>query len=80
MKRNFFTTLFFAQGVPMLLGGDEIGRTQGGNNNAYCQDNEVSWFNWDVGETGIELCNFVRDLISDPAGEPHPAPPGLLHR
>jgi glycogen operon protein len=64
MKRNFFTTLFFAQGVPMLLGGDEIGRTQRGNNNAYCQDNEVSWFNWDVGETGFELCRFVRDLIA----------------
>ncbi len=44
--RNFLTTLFLSQGVPMLLGGDEIGRTQGGNNNAYCQDNEISWYNW----------------------------------
>jgi isoamylase len=64
MKRNFLATLFFSQGVPMLLGGDEIGRTQQGNNNAYCQDNDVSWFNWDVGETGEDLRNFVRDVIA----------------
>jgi glycogen operon protein len=63
MKRNFLATLLFAQGVPMLLGGDEIGRTQGGNNNAYCQDNDVSYFNWDLGETGVELSRFVGDLI-----------------
>ncbi len=60
MKRNFLTTLLFAQGVPMLLGGDEIGRTQQGNNNAYCQDNEVSWFDWDIGESGWDMRNFVR--------------------
>jgi len=63
MKRNFLTTLMFAQGVRMLLGGDEIGRTQQGNNNAYCQDNDISWVDWDVGETGDDLCRFVRDLI-----------------
>jgi glycogen operon protein len=45
-KRNFLVTLLLSQGIPMLLGGDELGRTQGGNNNAYCQDNEVSWFDW----------------------------------
>lgn len=45
--RNMLGTLFFSAGTPMLLGGDEFGRTQGGNNNAYCQDNETSWFNWD---------------------------------
>jgi glycogen operon protein len=45
-KRNFLATLFLSQGVPMLLGGDEIGRTQRGNNNAYCQDNETSWYDW----------------------------------
>ena len=50
MKRNFLATLMFSQGVRMLLGGDEIGRTQRGNNNAYCQDNEISWVDWDVGE------------------------------
>jgi isoamylase len=63
MKRNFLTTLLFAQGVPMLLGGDEIGRTQQGNNNAYCQDDEVSWFNWDIGESGYGMRDFVRELI-----------------
>ena len=49
-KRNFLATLLLSQGVPMLLGGDEIGRTQQGNNNAYCQDNELSWFDWDAGD------------------------------
>ena len=47
-QRNFLATLFLSQGVPMLLGGDEMGRTQGGNNNAYCQDNEISWFDWSL--------------------------------
>jgi isoamylase len=70
MKRNFLATLFLSQGVPMLLGGDEIGRTQGGNNNAYCQDNPISWFDWDVGETGYDLCNFVRDVIAVMHGNP----------
>jgi isoamylase len=64
MKRNFLATLFLSQGVPMLLGGDEIGRTQLGNNNAYCQDNPTSWFDWDVGETGNALFLFVRDVIA----------------
>jgi glycogen operon protein len=63
MKRNFLTTLVFAQGVPMLLGGDEIGRSQQGNNNAYCQDNEISWFDWDIGESGYDMRDFVRELI-----------------
>jgi glycogen operon protein len=64
MKRNLLTTLMFSQGVRMILGGDEIGRTQDGNNNAYCQDSEISWVDWDVGETGTALCAFTRDLIS----------------
>ena len=51
-QRNFLATLFLSQGVPMLLGGDELGRTQGGNNNAWCQDNEVSWFDWELDERG----------------------------
>jgi isoamylase len=60
-KRNFLATLLLSQGVPMLLGGDEAGRTQGGNNNAYCQDNEVSWFDWqNVDEA---LLAFARRLI-----------------
>jgi pullulanase/glycogen debranching enzyme len=45
-QRNFLITLLLSQGTPMLLGGDELGRTQGGNNNAWCQDNEISWFDW----------------------------------
>jgi glycogen operon protein len=47
-RRNFIATLFLSQGIPMLLGGDEMGRTQRGNNNAYCQDNEISWFDWEA--------------------------------
>jgi glycogen operon protein len=49
---NFLTTLLLSHGVPMLLGGDELGRTQGGNNNAYCQDNETAWFDWAAAEPG----------------------------
>ncbi len=64
MSRNFLMTLLLSQGVPMLLGGDEFGRTQLGNNNAYCQDNEVSWFDWDVGEAGREQMRFVQELIA----------------
>jgi isoamylase len=61
-QRNFLTTLLLAQGVPMLLGGDEIGRTQGGNNNAYCQDNEISWFDWEGADTDLLEC--TRSLIA----------------
>ena len=64
MKRNFLTTLMFSQGVRMLLGGDENGRTQLGNNNAYCQDNEIGWVNWDIDEGGEALCDFTAELIS----------------
>ncbi len=63
-KRNFLATLFFSQGTPMLLAGDELGRTQKGNNNAYCQDNEISWLDWDgIGEEGKSLIDFTRKLI-----------------
>ena len=63
-KRNFLTTLLLSQGVPMLLAGDEMGRTQQGNNNAYCQDNEISWVDWAVrSEDDQELLEFVRRLI-----------------
>jgi len=62
-KRNFLTTLLLSQGVPMLLAGDEMGRTQQGNNNAYCQDNEISWVDWAVrAESDTELLDFVRRL------------------
>jgi isoamylase len=60
-KRNFLSTLFRSQGIPMLLGGDEIDRTQRGNNNAYCQDNEISWYDW--GSADTTLLEFVRQLI-----------------
>jgi isoamylase len=59
--RNFLATLFLSQGVPMLLHGDEMGRTQGGNNNAYCQDNEISWVDWERADT--DLLQFTRRLI-----------------
>ncbi|MFW5753828.1 MAG: glycogen debranching protein GlgX [Marinilabiliaceae bacterium] len=59
--RNFLTTLFLSQGVPMLVAGDELGRTQQGNNNAYCQDNEVSWINWD--QMDDQLMEFTSKLI-----------------
>jgi glycogen operon protein len=67
-QRNFLATLFLSQGVPMLLGGDEIGRTQGGNNNAYCQDNEISWYDW--AQADPELLAFTRGLISFRAAHP----------
>jgi len=59
--RNFLTTLMLSQGVPMLLGGDEIGRTQRGNNNAYCQDNEISWYDWSNADR--DLLQFTQRLI-----------------
>jgi glycogen operon protein len=63
-KRNLLATLLLSQGTPMLLAGDEMGRTQRGNNNAYCQDNEVSWVNWDIEAEGRAMTEFVRRLIS----------------
>jgi glycogen operon protein len=62
-QRNFLTTLLLSQGVPMLLGGDELGRTQRGNNNAYCQDNEISWYDWDLDEASHELLTFTQSVI-----------------
>lgn len=63
-KRNLLSTLLLSQGVPMLLAGDEFGRTQKGNNNAYCQDNEISWVNWNgIDEQGWKLLHFVQSLI-----------------
>ncbi len=59
-QRNFLATMFLAQGVPMLLGGDEMSRTQGGNNNGYCQDNEISWFDWEHRDD--DVLDFVRRL------------------
>jgi glycogen operon protein len=61
--RNFLATLFLSQGVPMLLGGDEIARTQHGNNNAYCQDNEISWIDWRLDERAKRQLAFTKRLI-----------------
>jgi glycogen operon protein len=61
--RNFLTTLLLSQGVPMLLAGDEFARTQGGNNNPYCQDSEIGWLDWDLDEEGLDLLAFTRELI-----------------
>ena len=60
--RNFLATLFFSQGIPMLLAGDELGRTQSGNNNSYCQDNEISWVDWDAAAKHADLIDFVAAL------------------
>ena len=61
--RNMFATLLFSQGIPMICGGDEVARTQQGNNNAYCQDNEISWANWHLDKGRKELLAFVSKLI-----------------
>jgi glycogen operon protein len=63
-KRNFMATLLLSQGVPMICGGDEIGRTQKGNNNAYCQDNELTWFHWTLTPEQEDFLSFVRHLIA----------------
>ena len=62
--KNMLATLLLSQGVPMILNGDECRRTQQGNNNAYCQDNEISWFDWKLVEKNGELVRFVRELIA----------------
>ncbi len=63
-RKNMLATLFLSRGIPMLLGGDEFGRTQQGNNNAYCQDNEISWFDWTLLEKNRELFKFVKGMIA----------------
>jgi len=63
-QRNLLATLFCSQGVPMLLAGDELGRTQDGNNNAYCQDNEVSWVDWSLADSHADLLEFARELAA----------------
>jgi isoamylase len=73
-KRNFLATLFFSQGVPMLCGGDELGRTQHGNNNAYCQDDEISWFDWALDDRRRSLLDYTAQLIAFRRAHPN------LHR
>jgi glycogen operon protein len=73
-KRSFLATLMFSQGVPMLLAGDEIGHTQNGNNNTYCQDNELTWLDWNLNDNQWELLQFVRRIIQIRHDQP------VLHR
>ncbi|WP_399521395.1 glycogen debranching protein GlgX [uncultured Actinomyces sp.] len=61
--RNFLATVLFSQGVPMICHGDELGRTQGGNNNAYCQDNEITWIDWDLDEQERDLLDFTSKMV-----------------
>lgn len=72
--RNFMATLLLSQGVPMILHGDERGRSQGGNNNAYCQDNEVSWMHWEFDDVGRQMLDWTKRLIH--LRKAHP----VLHR
>jgi len=69
-KRNFLTTLLLSQGVPMLLAGDEIGKSQLGNNNAYCQDDELTWLNWNLDDNQRTLLEFVQGVIALRKAEP----------
>jgi len=61
---NMLGTLLLSRGTPMVLAGDEFGRTQGGNNNAYCQDNEISWLNWEIEEKGERIVRFVQRVAA----------------
>ena len=72
-RKNLLATLLLSTGVPMLLGGDELGRTQGGNNNAYCQDNEISWYDWDA--VDLDLLEFTQLLTKLRRAEPALRPP-----
>ncbi len=63
MQKNFIATLFLSLGIPMLLGGDEMGRTQQGNNNAYCQDNEIAWYDWNLLDAYKDMHRFTKEMI-----------------
>ena len=79
-KRNLMATMLLSQGTPMILMGDEVGRSQAGNNNAYCQDNEISWLNWDrITDGDREFFNFVRRLIHVRRTRPLLRQPDFLH-
>jgi glycogen operon protein len=76
--KNMLATLLFSQGVPMVVFGDECRRTQRGNNNAYCQDNEISWFDWSLVERNSDLLRFARTLIQFRRGQPSVRRPAFL--
>src|SRR6201999_3386997 len=61
--RNFLATLLLSQGVPMIAGGDEFARSQRGNNNGYCQDNELTWYDWKLDESRVRLMEFTRKMV-----------------
>ena len=79
-QRNFLTTLLLSQGIPMIAHGDELGRGQQGNNNVYCQDNELAWVDWDLDKTQEELLAFARRVVALPARGVPPAPLPRRHR
>ncbi|MFW5972691.1 MAG: glycogen debranching protein GlgX [Bacteroidota bacterium] len=64
LKRSMMSTLLLSQGVPMILGGDELSKTQNGNNNAYCQDNEINWYDWDLDERKQDFLDFVKKAVA----------------
>lgn len=76
-QKNLLATLMLSQGVPMLLGGDEFGHSMQGNNNAYCQDNDITWLNWDAADA--ELLAFTKDIIALRKAYPHFKQSGFLH-
>ena len=78
--RNFLATLAFSQGVPMIAHGDEIARTQDGNNNAYAQDNEIAWMNWDLDEREQGLLAFAQRVFAIRRANPVATPSLLLPR
>ena len=78
IKRNFIATLAFSQGVPMISHGDEFGRTQQGNNNAYCQDGPLTWVDWRLTPLQRQLLDFTRDGVRHSGREPGAPPPELL--
>ena len=77
-KRNLMATLLLSQGVPMIRGGDELGQTQGGNNNAYCQDNEISWLDWDLTPAQRDFLDFTAPGDSPPPDAAGAPPAALL--
>ena len=79
-KRNMLATLFLSQGVPMLLAGDELGKTQQGNNNCYCQDSEISWLQWDLNDEQQQMLDFVRGIVAVRKTEARLSPAEVLPR
>ena len=79
-RRNFIATLMLSEGVPLLLGGDEFARSQGGNNNAYCQDNELTWFDWEAAAQHSDLIDFTARLCRLREAASGVPPPPVLQR